>query len=60
MSCLSELCKKGSKRKIKNENICIQLDSNQKPFQSQAGTLDRSVSLINDELCLKVVYNHGM
>ena len=36
----------------------LQWDSNQKPFAPQAITLDHSVTLADDELCLKVLHNH--
>ena len=58
----AELWRTRNKRKIKNEDIYLQRESNQRSLTSQTGTLDRLATrtLLDDVLCLKVWHDHGI
>ena len=52
----AELWRLGNKQKNQNEKKYIQRGSNRQPFALQAGALDNSATLTDDELCFNVWY----
>ena len=48
------------KRRIHNENVRLQRESNQHPIAFQTGALDRPVTLTDDKLCSKVLHYYGI
>ena len=45
-------------REMKMKKIRLNQDLNPQPLAAQAGALDHSATLSDDELCLKVLYTH--
>ena len=52
--------KREESEKTHNENVRLQLESNQQPIAFQTGALDRLVTLTDDKLCLKVLHYYGI
>ena len=45
-------------QKNRNENICLEWDSNKQPSTPNGGDLGHSAMLTGEELCLKVLQDH--
>ena len=55
-----ELWETPRKRKIHNQNVRLQRESNQQPIAFETGALDRPVTLTDDKLCSKVLHYYGI